>query len=730
MKFAHLFSSPVVIALLLSGRAEVAQAQTPQPATPAPPPAAEPENGTQRVDVVGSQDAARSASTSFKQVVGAAELVRFGDSSVLDVLRRQPGVVVNGVAGSRGGQISMRGMGAAHVRILLNGEPAPPGFSLDNLAPDLVERIEIVPVATAELGMQAIGGTINIVLKRNTANRQRQLKLGVYSIEGETRPQASGSFGNQGDKWSWLVTGAARQLAGDETVRTQTQGYEATGPLLRRLEQFNQDRGWTWNLAPRVNLKLGGKDTLTLQSFFSKNRYDSAGYDRRTFLEGPVLPFANDRYVSAGSSTQLRNNLTWSKTLGDASKLEMKLGSTHSRETQASTISFLGDGGGVTNLQQTRADDDSRGLTASAKLRSTFAKTHTVVSGIEVEDTQADAVRGNLIDSVSQLDAIGTAFDIATRRYAVYAQDEWDVSERWSLYLGLRWEQVALLSKNNLGQRVDNSRAVLSPVVQSVWRLPGTKSDQVRLGIARTWRVPPTNNLIAGRTVSNVNTVTTPDISGNPNLKAELAWGLDLAYEHYFAKDALVTTTAFVRRIEDVLLTKTSLIGGRWVAMPVNQGNAVSRGIEIEVKGKLNQFFDSAPAIDLRANLSRAWSSVDAVPGPDNRIAGQSPLSANLGADYTFKSVPVTGGASFGFVRNGEVRVSPFESAYGSDNRSVEAYVLWKMHRNAMLRLSVANILRQDDIQRTTYVYDSLAVQKRSERPTYAVMRAIVEWKF
>lgn len=38
----------------------------------------------------------------------------------------------------------MRGLGAGYTQILINGERAPAGFSMDSLAPDVIERIEVL----------------------------------------------------------------------------------------------------------------------------------------------------------------------------------------------------------------------------------------------------------------------------------------------------------------------------------------------------------------------------------------------------------------------------------------------------------------------------------------------------------------------------------------------------------------------------------------------------------
>jgi len=43
---------------------------------------------------------------------------------------------------------------------------------------------------------------------------------------------------------------------------------------------------------------------------------------------------------------------------------------------------------------------------------------------------------------------------------------------------------------------------------------------------------------------------------------------------------------------------------------------------------------DAAPALTLRLNAARNWSHIDRIPGPNNRLAYQSPFSANFALDY------------------------------------------------------------------------------------------------
>jgi len=94
-----------------------------------------------------------------KQIYGREEIDKFGDTNVADVLKRLPGVTMQGSAPR------MRGLGSDYTTILINGDRAPPGFSLDQVSPEQVERIEVSKAPTADQSAQAIAGSINIVLR-------------------------------------------------------------------------------------------------------------------------------------------------------------------------------------------------------------------------------------------------------------------------------------------------------------------------------------------------------------------------------------------------------------------------------------------------------------------------------------------------------------------------------------------------------------------------------------
>ena len=159
----------VVVAVALAVTATIANARsgnsgdTPvAPSGPEPAPAPAPKSGDAKqsldpVQITGSRAddvQERRNSTAAKIIIGRDQIDRFGDSTLGDVLKRLPGVTIQGQAG-RGGAIRLRGLGNGYTQILLDGERVPPGFSLDSLAPDQIERIEILRAPTAETGARA-----------------------------------------------------------------------------------------------------------------------------------------------------------------------------------------------------------------------------------------------------------------------------------------------------------------------------------------------------------------------------------------------------------------------------------------------------------------------------------------------------------------------------------------------------------------------------------------------
>ena len=72
--------------------------------------------------------------------------------------------------------------------------------------------------------------------------------------------------------------------------------------------------------------------------------------------------------------------------------------------------------------------------------------------------------------------------------------------------------------------------SVFSPLLQTLWKIPGSKQDQLRFALTRTYRAPRMFELVHSRFTTSFNSKVSPDYIGNPDLRPELATGLDAAY--------------------------------------------------------------------------------------------------------------------------------------------------------------------------------------------------------
>lgn len=140
----------------------------------------------QRVEIFGQAGADnRRDSSAAKFVLTREEIMRFGDANLVDVLQRVPGISVN----SEGGQnreIRLRGLGGGYTQILIDGQPLARGASIDALAPELVERVEVIRSASADMSTQSIAGSINIILRRVKASQPGSVTAGLARSNGRT----------------------------------------------------------------------------------------------------------------------------------------------------------------------------------------------------------------------------------------------------------------------------------------------------------------------------------------------------------------------------------------------------------------------------------------------------------------------------------------------------------------------------------------------------------------
>jgi iron complex outermembrane receptor protein len=346
-----------------------------------------------------SETEERRRSTASKIVVGREEIERYGDSTVGEILRRLPGVTMQGPPG-RGGRIAMRGMGS-YTQILIDGQRVPPGFSIDSLNPEQVERIEILRAPTAETGTRAIAGTINIITREGFVQRLNELVLNLGWENDRLQPGVSWTRNDTIGRWIYnLSLSVNRFEQNGDSVTTTTDTNTGTGQTT--LEQVETSE----NLNKRTAVSATGRlqyrldnGMLILAPFLLNSQ---GGGQTRTQLSqtvGAVPPLYDSSFTDrdgnfslARINAQLRYRLANDLRLEGRATLGQGVNEFDSLRREFSAAG--------SQLRQLSDDGKTRNTTAElgGKLSYDLAAGHALVGGAEIEGTDRTDNRTTLQD--------------------------------------------------------------------------------------------------------------------------------------------------------------------------------------------------------------------------------------------------------------------------------------------------------------------------------------------
>jgi iron complex outermembrane receptor protein len=695
------------------------------PAAAAPAASSAALNRLDRVEVSGGPTASsrRRLSTASKIVIDREELDRYGDTVLGDVLRRLPGVTIGGRPG-RGGDIRMRGLGSGFTQILIDGERAPAGFAIEDLPPDQVERIEVYRAPTAETGTRAIAGTINIILREPLQKSNHELRVSAGMDRRE--PQADFSWtrnlkwgGTSGDEFLGAVSvnGGTRQRFNNIDSGTRILDTE-TGEVLEQTTQVGVSHGRSSNLNGNARLRWKASDTLSfnLAPFFAFSQNFGSS---QTNAEG--TRFRDNHGENDGRMHNVRLNLSASyrPQVGETFDLRMGLGgfkssnNSHRRDTQTYA------GTTTQRLQDDASSSTEDHASLGGKWSLKTAQEHQWVTGAEAERSARDQVRDTLVNGLPLpgLVKFGNLLGSRSLRFATYTQDEWSPTKQWSVYAGIRYERIETTA-DAAGSLPEtrNVSAVTSPLLHLLWKPDAFPKDQVRLSLTRSYRSPNLNDLIARPSINATypegpNYQTYADRAGNPDLKPELATGIDLSLEHWLPTGGIVSGSAFVRDIQGVIRNQVLLetvswdSAQRWVSRPRNMSSARTMGLEFEIKARLDELWDNIPPelqlMLVRFNIAAFTSSVRGIPGSNNRLDQQPRGSLNFGVDHRWKALGQNFGSGFNINLVPATTVQQTETLrrHETARKQFDAYLAWSsgsVRDGINWRLSLANLFPND----------------------------------
>jgi outer membrane receptor for ferrienterochelin and colicins len=657
----------------------------------------------QRVEIVARQGSTelRRAASFAKQIYGREELDRYGDTNALDVMRRLPGVNVDS------GGPRMRGLGSGYTQILINGDPAPPGFNLDQLSPSQIERIEVIKASTAEQSSQAVAGSINVILKEASRRSLSSLRLGLAS--GKDRPLGNVNYSISESVGPFNMSLPISLFEWNREIRNTVDrkmaGSDGQTAISEQLGNINS-WGWGYNFAPRFNYKVSDEQTIALATFFQKGYWNNrTDYTNRAVLGNPIF---DDNAIQDGYWENRRGNLTWINRFSEDQRIEIKAGVQQSR----SAFDLRNLRAGATQLQTAGSNQDDA-ITQAGKYSQLLGSAHTLTAGWDLENRERlerrTTTNGAGIALLPSFE--GQAFEAQMRRQAYYIQDEWEISPQWQLNLGLRNERISSESKN-AALPVSNVSSVLSPLAHVTYKFNPKSRDMVRASLTRSYKAAGLNALLARPVVNSAyantnqtNTYLAPDRIGNPTLSPELATGLDIAYENYLSNDGIFSVGVFHRNLTNVVRNLTELrnvpwaAAPRWITQPQNFSNAVTSGLEFELRGRASdlmpQLMGNAKGLNLRSSLSFYRSSIAALPGPNNRLDGQQPWSANLGFDQRISGLPLSVGGNLSITPGYDTRQTTEQYFKRSSTKGIDLFAMMPLSPTMSLRAAASAGVQQ-----------------------------------
>ena len=284
-------------------------------------------------------------------VIDREEIERSSALDVAELLRYHAGIEIARNGGP--GQVTsafIRGANSNHTLVLIDGVKVNPGTAggaaLQNITPELVERIEVVKGPRSSLyGSEAIGGVINIITRRGAPGRElgASVQAGRYGTRGAganlswqepdfgagvsaTLLRADGfpTFRDSDDARGFendAVSAWVRATRGDfdvEASHWQARGNVEYSDFFRA----PQDQDFSSRLS-RVRLARNGHDwrsSLTVSRFVDRIRQGELAFDPDDFIETErdVIDWQNDLDFVAGLELTAGLSLSRERTAGQS----------------------------------------------------------------------------------------------------------------------------------------------------------------------------------------------------------------------------------------------------------------------------------------------------------------------------------------------------------------------------------------------------------------------------
>jgi len=610
----------------------------------------------------------RKESSIAKRIISGEELSQYGDLNALEILKRTPGVSIADGKGKKSAP------GKGYTVVLIDGEEASGSKRvnpLEQISPDMIERIEVMTNGSAEYTAESMGGIVNIVLKKPKSEGQTIAKITVGTYGGDVPmesvfAQREGKSGNLA--YLFNITAADnRQLDTASTLNT------STGEESRKTDA----RYKTLNATTKLIYTPSSRDKYTYNGSIGLNKSKS----EMNSMPDPLSTTDKSKGMMLWSGIKGEHHLS------STELLEWKL-KFHQND----------DNGEFISLQSSPIEQKDNGFMRIFGAEGIYSRAigdHFIKTGLELK-------RQNERDDVSVYDSSNLLSLNTTQmrqdKGSLYMQDEISFGDSTVVTPGIRYENVS----RDFG--ATSTIDYFAPSVHLLHRL--TSRDNLRASIAKTVKLPTTNQL-STLTDSSLdrNDILHPDLIGNANLTEEKALSYELRYEHFFENKGIVSIGGFYRNIDDKIenVIKLDSSTSRYTQTPENAGQGSLWGLELEVKKSLSEYVEG---LGVFGNATVQDSSLkNTETGMTRPIKQTSNFLSNIGVDHTLKAYKFTYGAAYryvgGYDNQMEYQLSQLQKGYGA----LDLYASKRLDKNFKCQLNLKNIT-STMIETTSNMYD------------------------
>jgi len=640
--------SKIALALLVSGISSASIAETFEDAN------------FEQITVTSSRfDTDIDEIASSVSVIDSEQMDKMVATDIRDLVRFEPGVVVEG--GGRFGLsgFNIRGINADRVLMLLDGAPIADEFSFgpglsarrDFIDVDMIERVEIIRGPASTLyGSDAIGGVVSFISKdpnqllADDEQMGGRVKVGYASVANEWMTNAQ-LYGRNGD-WQWLLNATARN--GSETENY----FDGEGTGLERNATNPQD-----NSTESAQLKLiyQPNDAHRLEflaDYLHGETETNVLSQVDTFVRG--VRITESRGIDERDRTRLQLNHTYSN---ETALFDKVLTRVYWQETDNAQATREGRFGAASRQEPTpvqlgRTRDSEFNQTVEGvivqldKQFTTGDVKHHLIYGSELQYTDSEALREGTT-FVAETGAIVPEFSVfpardfpisKARELSFFVQDEISLLDgRLTLSPGVRYDEFKLtpypdeifIIANPGVEAVPFDDSQVSLKLGAVYDL--NETTNVWLQYAEGFRIPPFDDLNVGFTNFAGGYTSLP----NPNLKPESVESWEVGVRQRL--DAVKWSVSAYHNNYDNFIESRATIGFNPATQllefqATNRDSVVIEGIDAQLTWFLGESVSSLNGWELQGALT--WlDSEDEATGQE--IESILPPQAVVGIGYT-----------------------------------------------------------------------------------------------